>query len=238
MTVDQSGCSAGYVRAGGFVNNVFQNGDSPHSDNLSCNYTSTFNGTSSAAPNVAGVIALMLEANSALTHRDVKHILASTARQVDTSFSSDPLSALTYLEWKRNTAGFNFHPWYGFGAVDAASAVSSAQSYSAGSLGGQSTLNWVYSATLDHALFDGILYEPTISVATSGTVEWIMVGVNFSHAAPNHLGFRLTSPGGTTSPLLLPGTRSRTDPGGVSWIRLPSNALRRKSRRYLDIKRF
>ena len=225
MTVDQSACSDGYVRAGVSATNAFQNGDSPHSDNLSCNYTSTFNGTSSAAPNVAGVVALMLEANSDLTHRDVKHILASTARQVDTSFSSDPITTLTYLEWKTNTAGFKFHPWYGFGAVDAASAVSSAQSLLSGSLGSQSTSNWVYSATLNQALPDTTLYEPTISVATSGTVEWVMVGVKFSHAAPNHLGFRLTSPGGTTSPLLLPGTKSATDPGGVSWIRLPSNAF-------------
>ena len=41
------------------------------------------NGTSAAAPNVAGVVALMLEANPRLSSRDVKYILASTAKRVD-----------------------------------------------------------------------------------------------------------------------------------------------------------
>ena len=43
-------------------------------------YTNSFGGTSSAAPLVSGVIALMLEANPALTYRDVQAILVDTAR--------------------------------------------------------------------------------------------------------------------------------------------------------------
>src|SRR5262249_54287743 len=45
-------------------------------------YTS-FNGTSAAAPFVAGVVALMLEANPNLTPRDVAWILAHTGQQID-----------------------------------------------------------------------------------------------------------------------------------------------------------
>jgi hypothetical protein len=45
------------------------------------NYTSTFNGTSAAAPQVTGVIALMLEANPNLSWRDVQEILLRSARQ-------------------------------------------------------------------------------------------------------------------------------------------------------------
>jgi hypothetical protein len=44
-------------------------------------YTSTFNGTSAAAPQVTGVIALMLEANPNLSWRDVQEILLRSARQ-------------------------------------------------------------------------------------------------------------------------------------------------------------
>ena len=81
MTTDVAGCSAGYVKSGTSGNNAFNN-QGNHSENSSCNYTSTFNGTSSAAPVAAGGIALILEANPALTWRDVKHILASTSDQV------------------------------------------------------------------------------------------------------------------------------------------------------------
>lgn len=45
-------------------------------------YTKTFGGTSSATPLVAGICALMLSANPALTAKQVKQILQSTARQV------------------------------------------------------------------------------------------------------------------------------------------------------------
>jgi subtilisin family serine protease len=43
-------------------------------------YTSRMNGTSSAAPVVSGVVALMLEANPNLTYRDVQEILVRSAR--------------------------------------------------------------------------------------------------------------------------------------------------------------
>lgn len=44
-------------------------------------YTSRFNGTSSSAPIVSGVVALMLQANPNLTWRDVQEILVRSARQ-------------------------------------------------------------------------------------------------------------------------------------------------------------
>ena len=58
------------------------NGFDPDRDLLADpNYTSRFNGTSGSAPIVAGVIALMLEANPNLTYRDVQEILLRSARQ-------------------------------------------------------------------------------------------------------------------------------------------------------------
>ena len=80
MTTDQSGCTNGYVGANAAQEqNIFNDGTGGYSENSDCNYVSSFNGTSSAAPSVAGVVALMLEANPNLTWRDVKHILATTA---------------------------------------------------------------------------------------------------------------------------------------------------------------
>ena len=120
----------------GLEPNVFNDFNGDNSENSRCNYHSTFNGTSSAAPTVSGVVALMLEANSDLTWRDVKHILATTADQVgsDTDYSYT-YQGLVQYEWETNAAGYKFHNWYGFGKVDAAEAVSVASSYTANSRG-------------------------------------------------------------------------------------------------------
>ena len=52
-----------------------------------CQYTAMMNGTSAATPNVAGVVAMMLEANPNLTVRDIKYILAKTAKKVDPTWA-------------------------------------------------------------------------------------------------------------------------------------------------------
>lgn len=103
---------------------------------LSCQYTAVMNGTSSAAPNTSAVIALMLEANPRLSVRDIKYILAKTARHVDPSFSGVSSSTIisgrnVVLEqgWVTNAAGYSFSNRYGFGGVDASAAVAMAKSY-------------------------------------------------------------------------------------------------------------
>lgn len=78
-----------------------------------------FGGTSSAAPLVAGIVALMLETNPSLTWRDVQHILAKTAVKV----------ATTNNDWVRNGAGYWINHNFGFGRVDAAAAVKVAQNW-------------------------------------------------------------------------------------------------------------
>jgi subtilisin-like proprotein convertase family protein len=80
--------------------------------------TSDFGGTSSAAPLVSGVVALMLDANPNLGWRDVQNILARTAFQ---NHSTDG-------DWIRNNGGTGLlvNHKYGFGLVDAAAAVAMA----------------------------------------------------------------------------------------------------------------
>ena len=99
-----------------------------------CNYTGQMNGTSAATPSVAGVTALILEVNPALTWQDVGYILAKSARKVDTdiasgaratSFTASGTTTAINLDmpWQTNSAGFNFHNRYGFGLVDANAAT-------------------------------------------------------------------------------------------------------------------
>lgn len=106
----------------------------PNAFASNCEYTAKMNGTSSAAPNVSGVVALMLQANPKLSVRDIKHILATTARRVHPDHVG-PHVALPMgggdiaLEqgWIRNAAGYWFNNWYGFGAIDASAAVDMAR---------------------------------------------------------------------------------------------------------------
>ena len=79
------------------------------------NYTRDFAGTSAATPFVAGVIALMRQANPSLTYRDVRAILIRTAfrNQYD-----DP----EYTGWEKDGV-YPFSHDYGFGRVNAKAAV-------------------------------------------------------------------------------------------------------------------
>lgn len=56
-----------------------------HTTALGGGYTTTFNGTSSACPHVAGVAALILSANPSLTPTEVESILEASARDIGTA---------------------------------------------------------------------------------------------------------------------------------------------------------
>ncbi|MFH1920060.1 MAG: S8 family serine peptidase, partial [Planctomycetota bacterium] len=162
------------------------------------NYTSQFGGTSSATPLVSGVIALMLEANPALTYRDVQHILAQTSRQTD---PIDP-------GWQINTAGFHFNDKYGFGAIDAYAAVEAAKTWE--TVGPEISL---YSATVNVNQTipdnDATGLEQIVRFGGEiGAIEWVEVTLDVNHGYVGDLEVVLESPSGTQSvlsdPFVLP----------------------------------
>ena len=209
VTVDRTGCAAGYSRNGA-TRSAFDGGASP---NAQCNYTNTFNGTSSAAPSLSGAIALLLDARPSLTWREVKHVLASTARRadptiapvVDASLAGEPY--VVEPAWTVNAAGYAFHNWYGFGAVDVDAAVALAQTWALGALGTFGNTGWVASATLMLPIPDASSVGATSTLAVPASpgnlvIEAVQVEVTTLHAAPGDLGFELVSPAGTRSVLL------------------------------------
>ena len=126
ITTDLSGCDSGMAASA----SSYTDFDRGSPENSNCNYTNTMNGSSAATPIVSGVVALVLEANPNLTWREVKHILAATARKIDPNRDAVPhpqnanLENHTYQDgWLSNSAGYHFHNWYGFGAIDANAAV-------------------------------------------------------------------------------------------------------------------
>ena len=210
MTVDKSSCTRGYVQSGvalgsGSNYNVFNSGD--NAENPSCNYVSDFGGTSSAAPTVAGVVALMLEANPDLTWRDVKHILANTSdkidplRRVTLGEDENGENGIAQYEWETNSAGYEFHNWYGFGKVNAAAAVASAKEYTANSLGTFVSTGYLGSGEVNIDFGDGETIVSGIAVTSpsgsNNNVEFVRVSLQFSHTYPFDVGVRLLSPDGT-----------------------------------------
>jgi hypothetical protein len=105
-TTDRSG-SQGYNTSG--------SGGDP----VDPNYTTLFGGTSAATAVVSGAVALMLQANPNLGWRDVRWVLAETARQNDPGDS----------DWITNGAGFHVNHKYGFGMVSAEAAVARSRTW-------------------------------------------------------------------------------------------------------------
>lgn len=160
-------------------------------------YRSDFSGTSASTPMVAGVATLILAANPQLTWRDVRLILARTARK------NDP----TDSEWV-DGFGLHFNPKYGFGVADAQAAVAAATTWT--SVGDSSTLKRCgpYSTEVNQALPDpsGQTTFPVSSTAQVrdcdiGQIEFVEVRVTATHAYSGDIRIRLTSPAGLVSEL-------------------------------------
>ncbi len=115
-------CSTHTITTTDRTGNVGENPPNPatgYADYVNTNYTRCMNGTSSATPGAAGVVALMLAANPTLSWRDVRLILAQSARKNDPG-TGTPVST---TGWFNNGAGYHFNHKYGFGVADAAAAV-------------------------------------------------------------------------------------------------------------------
>src|SRR6185312_6976325 len=104
---DRQGSSAGY-NTGAYTN-----------DFADYVFSLAIFGTSFAAPQVSGLAALILSANTNLTYRDVQQVLILSSRHYDLA---DP-------GLRTNAAGFRFSHNVGYGVPDAGQAVSLARNW-------------------------------------------------------------------------------------------------------------
>ena len=161
-------------------------------------YTQEAGGTGAAAATVAGVAALVRKANSALTWRDVKLILAASARKND---PTDQGWSTVALKYGSTTERYNFNRSYGFGVVDAKAAVDLAVGWSAPSA--LRTVRAASDANLDLAIPQSATYaESGISVGPGvDFVEYVEVEAVVRHPAFREVDIELVSPSGAVSRL-------------------------------------
>jgi subtilisin family serine protease len=187
-TTDRTGVP-GYNEEGGTVE---------HPDFTDTDYTNTFGGTSSATPAVAGVVALMLQANPNLTYRDVQEILVRTAVQ------NDPFDG----GWVTNGGGFHFNDRYGAGLVDAAAATALAATWTAvpplqtRSLAQTGLIQAIPDA---EPAGTGVTFD--VTAPDNLRLEHVTVKVKATHPYVGQLEWRLTSPSGVSVRL----ARARTN---------------------------
>lgn len=163
------------------------------SDLTDPDYTDSFLGTSSSAPMVSGLAALMLSANPNLGWRDVQEILIRTARKIDA----------TSPAWFNNAAGFHFNDDYGAGLIDASAAVSRATTWT--NLAAMRSTARAPSQTLPATIPDNSISGIDHTFDFSGTslrVEHVQVHVFIDHPFRGDLECTLRSPAGTVSRLV------------------------------------
>lgn len=170
-------------------------------------YEMDFLGTSSAAPIVSGVAALARSANADLTWRDLKLILAASARKNDPGSSGWEDGAPKYGS-DSTTDRYHFSHEYGFGVVDAGAAVDLAK--------GWTNLPPLETATVESDELGMKIPDPpddgapgtvatTLTLDTDiGFVEFVEIHASFQHDSFRDLEIELESPSGAVSRLTVP----------------------------------
>ncbi|MCV6607842.1 MAG: S8 family serine peptidase [Campylobacterales bacterium] len=152
-------------------------------------YTHLMNGTSAATPMVAGAVALVLEAGKSrnLTYRDVKYILATTARKNDVGSG----------EWTVNGAGHAVHHDYGFGVIDIQKAAEKAEDFT--SLGEEKGLGTFYTKQISSSFQRESSQSITVVGSDVSKIEFIDIWVDIDYLIAKDLDIKLISPNGTES---------------------------------------
>jgi subtilisin-like proprotein convertase family protein len=156
--------------------------------NTSSTYTNNFGGTSAASPLAAGAIALALEANPALTWRDVQALIVQTAR------TNDPADSY----WTVNGAGRQVNERFGFGALDAGALVSAALDWTPLPDETSATTGVIpVNENLPDNTPAGVVR--TVELDADIIIESVILTLNVQTPFVGDLRITLTSPGGTVS---------------------------------------
>jgi len=159
---------------------------------LNRNYTYGMNGTSAATPMVSGALALVLDACPELSWRDLKYLVATTAKRVDSNNS----------EWIQNAKGFWHNNNYGFGLINPDAILELCQK-------GYYTLlppsKRLYSEVLEPNVQipdNNTLLSFELSINEALHIEWVGLEFKSDHPYSGDLNIDLISPSGTRSTII------------------------------------
>ncbi len=183
-------------------------GDLPDPD-----HTRGFGGTSAATPVASGVVALMLEVEPRLGYRDVKEILALSARRIDTPAAYERGAGSLW-----NGGALASNDDVGAGLIDAPAAVRMAETWLLGGRPAQSEANLVLQSVTGVRSGDGFLEKGSpvelrfeVGAGRLERVQDVELDLTFAHEFLGDLRITLISPSGVESVLL---DRPPTDPAG------------------------
>ncbi|KQM30085.1 S8 family serine peptidase [Sphingomonas sp. Leaf10] len=166
-------------------------------DAAKSDYTNAFGGTSGAAPIVSGVAALMLDANDQIGWRDVRTILAQSAK-LPIAFDTGPVSYTGFIQGADRTVMMNERQFelagqsanvnggalhysndYGYGTVDAYAAVRMAEVWSL--FGAAKTSANEVHATVETAVGLTALGDPAaVAVSRQAQTDFLTTPVRFT----------------------------------------------------------
>ena len=168
-------------------------------------YRNDFGGTSAATAVVSGVAALLRSANPDLTWRDLKLVLAASARNSDPANTGWETGAFKYGS---DTDRYSYNPEYGFGVVDAGAAVDLAANWAnvPPMLTAEARKAEVPRAIPDPSRGSGVSsISSRIELETDiAFTEFVEVRIDVNHPAFRDIGIELISPSGATSKLAIP----------------------------------
>ncbi len=219
----------------------FDKNESLFPENKNYNYTASFNGTSAASPTVAGVVALMLEANPKLTFWEVKYILAKTARRNILVENPKPycvkvLEKINIFDnannfwgpwnrtWVKNAANNYHHHAYGFGLVDAQRAIELAKNFKYPYEGKVMDNETVSDYTVNKVVNEG-QQEDNISLTLTKdlTIQAVNLYPVLSAEKADGISVELISPSGTVSTIIYPGNAFIPNSGSSTRLAYPGN---------------
>jgi subtilisin-like proprotein convertase family protein len=138
--------------------------------------------------NGSASIALILEACPNLTWRDVKYILAKSAKKVDSTNSG----------WITNAEGFNFSRDYGFGLIDTKKAIDICKN-NYKNLPSELEVN--IAKSMGDMQIEGTK-EFSLNVETNVKIEWVEAIIDLDSTNASNYDIFLISPSGTKIKLL------------------------------------
>jgi subtilisin-like proprotein convertase family protein len=172
---------------------------------LNGDYTNQFGGTSAAGPITAGVVALMMDANSGLGWRDVQNILAYSSMGTGSLYTG--VSSNENFTWKWNGAAnsnggaLHFSEDYGYGLINAHAAVRMAEVWSVVYGAAATSKNEITATTgilnVNQAIADRSTLNYSFAVTDAISLEHVSLTVSLRHTDFTDLRISLIAPNGS-----------------------------------------